>query len=110
MRIGNIVFVDSCQFLATSLDNLVKEMRKLKVVKLTNMIRHFGRNDIYFENGCYPYEYMTDESAGRNRASDEVGLLQLPGRQARRRAAVVDRASTSRATTTNRAMRCTLST
>ena len=28
LKIGNIVFVDSCQFLATSLDNLVKALRK----------------------------------------------------------------------------------
>jgi len=41
-----IVFVDLCQFLATSLDNLVKEMRKLGEEKFANTIRHFGRNDV----------------------------------------------------------------
>jgi len=58
--IGNIVFVDSCHFLAISLDNLVKAMRKSGVEKFTNTIRHFGRDDVYFEKGCYPYEYTTD--------------------------------------------------
>jgi len=28
LKIGNIIFVDSCQFLATTLDNLMKALRK----------------------------------------------------------------------------------
>lgn len=51
--IGNIVFVDSCEFLAASLDNLMK-MRKSGVQKSANAIRHFGCEDVYFENSCYP--------------------------------------------------------
>jgi len=63
LQIGNIVFVDSCQFLATTLDNLVKALRKSGVDKFVNTVRHFGNDDdAYFEKGCYPYEYMTDES------------------------------------------------
>jgi len=63
LKISNIVFVDSCQFLATSLDNLVKALRKLGVHKFANTIGHFGSDDdAYFEKGCYLYEYMTDES------------------------------------------------
>jgi len=63
LKIGNIVFVDSCQFLATSLNNLLKALRKSGVDKFANTIRHFGGDDdAYFEKGCYPYEYMTDES------------------------------------------------
>ena len=62
-KIGNIVFVDSCQFLATSLDNLVKALRKSGVNGFANTIRHFGDDDdAYYEKGCYPYEHMTDES------------------------------------------------
>ena len=62
LKIGNIVFVDSCQFLATSLDNLVKALRKSGVDKFANTIRHFGgEDDVYFGKGCYPYEYITDE-------------------------------------------------
>ena len=62
LKIGNIVFVDLCQFLTTSLDNLVKALRKSGVDKFANTIRHFGCDDDYFEKGCYAYEYMTDES------------------------------------------------
>jgi len=62
LKIGNIVFVNSCQFLATSLDNLVKALRKSGVDKFATL-RHFsGEDDAYFEKGCYPYEYMTDET------------------------------------------------
>jgi len=63
LKIGNIVFVDSCKFLATFLDNCVKALRKSGVDKFGNTIRHFGGDDdTYFEKGCYPYEYMTDET------------------------------------------------
>ena len=51
LKIGNVVFVDSCQFLITFLDNLVKAMRKWVVKEFKNTIRHFGR-DNYFEKGC----------------------------------------------------------
>jgi len=51
LRIGNIVFVDSCQFFATTLDNLVEEMTKAGVEKLAKMMRHFGHDDVYFEKG-----------------------------------------------------------
>jgi len=62
LKIVNIVFVDSCQFLATSLDNLVKALRKSGVDKFSNTIRHFGSDDAYFEKGCCPYEYMMEKS------------------------------------------------
>ena len=71
LKIGNIVFVDSCQFLATSLDNLVKALRKSGVDKFANTIRYFGsEDDAYFEKGCYPYEYIMDETK-----LDETELL-----------------------------------
>ena len=50
--------------------NLMKEIRKYGVEKFANTIRHFGHDDVYFEKGCYPYEYMTDESK-----LDETELL-----------------------------------
>jgi len=62
LKITNIVFVDWCQFLATSLDNLVKALRKSGIDMFANTIRHFCSHDTYFEKGCYLYEYMTDES------------------------------------------------
>jgi len=64
LKILNIVFMDACQFLATSLDNLVKALQKSGVDKFANTNRHFGNDDdyAYFEKGCYPYQYMTDES------------------------------------------------
>jgi len=60
LSIGNVVFVDSCQFLAESLDNLVKAMRNSRLDDFVHTTRHFGRNDLFFKKGSYPYEYMTD--------------------------------------------------
>jgi len=55
LKIGNIVFVDSCQFLATSLNNLVKALQKSGVDKFANTVKHFrSDDDAYFEKGCYP--------------------------------------------------------
>ena len=61
LSIGNIGFVDSMQFLAASLDNLVKEMRNSGLDDFTHMTRHFGRTlKLFFKKGSYPYEYMTN--------------------------------------------------
>ena len=62
LSIGNVVFVDSMQFLAASLDNLVKEMRNSRLDDFVHTTRHFGQNDLFYKKGSYPYEYMTDAS------------------------------------------------
>ena len=63
LKIGNIVFVDSCQFLAASLDELVKSMRKSGLQdEFVHTTRHFGRNELFLKKGIYPYEHMTDAS------------------------------------------------
>jgi len=56
LQIGNLVFVDSFQFLATSLNSLVKEMRKSGINDFVHTMCHFGKNEAYFEKGCYPYD------------------------------------------------------
>ena len=61
LRIGNLVFTDSCHFLA-SFDNLVKILKKSGPDNFVHTINHFGNADEYFEKGSYPYDYMTDES------------------------------------------------
>jgi len=82
LKIRNIVLVDSSQFIATSLDNLVKALRKSGVDKFANTIRYFGGDDDpYFEKGCYPYEYDRRDEAERDRAAAQVGLLQSAHRQ-----------------------------
>ena len=60
LKIGNVVFVDSCQFLETSLDELVKSMRKSGLQDdFVHTTRHFGRNELFLKRGIYPYEHMT---------------------------------------------------
>ena len=83
LKIGNVVFIDSCQFLATSLDELVKSMRKSGLQgDFVHTTRHFGRNELFLKKGIYPYEHMTDatkfdetelpaKSAFYNRLRDE---------------------------------------
>jgi len=44
---GNVVFIDSMQFLAASLDNLVKKMRKSGLDDFTHTTRQFGRNECF---------------------------------------------------------------
>jgi len=58
LHIGNLLFVDSFQFTATSLDKLCKGMRKEGVDDFVHTTRHFGRDDIFYRKGIYPYDYV----------------------------------------------------
>jgi len=51
LSIGNVVFVDSCQFLVESLDNFVKAKRNSGLDDFVHATRHFGRNDLFFKKG-----------------------------------------------------------
>ena len=62
LKIGSVVFVDTYQFLAASLDDLVTDLHKSGVDNFFHTIRHFGRDDLFFQKGIYPYDYMSDES------------------------------------------------
>jgi len=62
LKIGSVVFVDTYQFLAASLDDLVTDLHKSGVDDFVHTIRHFGRDDLFFHKGIYPYDYMSDES------------------------------------------------
>ena len=52
-------FIDSFQFLSSSLDSLVKKLNKDDSKYLS---QEFNRNklDLVKQKGFYPYEYMTD--------------------------------------------------
>ena len=53
-----IRFLDSCKFMASSLDKLVKNLDK---DKLTSTKRYFNHNEdfeLVSKKGVYPYEYM----------------------------------------------------
>jgi len=62
LHIGNLLFVDSFQFMAASLDELCKGMRKEGVGDFVHMTRYFGRNDIFYQKGIYPYDYVNGPS------------------------------------------------
>ena len=61
-QIGNLKFMDSFQFLSSSLDNFVSLLLKSGKQNFQNTIKYLGDNDLVFAKGVYPYSYMTDRS------------------------------------------------
>ena len=58
-EVGNLRFLDSFQFMSTSLENLVSLLLKSGRHKFTNTVRYLGNHDLVFAKGVYPYSYMT---------------------------------------------------
>ena len=58
-QVGNLWFLDSFQFMSTSLENLVSLLLKSGRKKFVNTTRHLGAEDPVFAKGIYPYSYMT---------------------------------------------------
>jgi len=56
--IGNLLFVDSFQFMAALLDELCKGMRKEGVDDFVHTTHYFGHDEIYYQKGIYPYDYV----------------------------------------------------
>ena len=54
----NFRFLDSCQFLAASLENLVSTLLKSGKDKFVHTSRHFPNCDLLLQKGIYPYEHM----------------------------------------------------
>ena len=55
-QVGNLRFIDSFQFLSTSLDNLVSLLLKSGRDKFSHTTKFLGQ---VFAKGIYPYSYMT---------------------------------------------------
>jgi len=70
LRIGNLLFVDLFQFMAASLDELCKGMRKEGIDDFVHTTRYFGHDDIFYQKGIYPYDYVNGPSK-----LDETALL-----------------------------------
>jgi hypothetical protein len=51
-------FIDSFQFLSTSLEKLVCNLRESGLENFHHTIRHFGSDPIHFSKGVYCYEYV----------------------------------------------------
>ena len=54
---NKLIFIDSLQFLTSSLDSLVKKLGDFKYLS-----QKFGSNvlDLVKQKGFYPYDYMND--------------------------------------------------
>jgi len=61
-QIGNLRFLDSFQFLSTSLDNLVSLLLRSGKESFCHTTKFLGHDDVVFAKGVYPYSYMTDRS------------------------------------------------
>ena len=61
-QVGNLRFLDSFQFLSTSLENLVSLLLKSGRNKFIHTTKHLGDHDLVFAKGVYPYSYMTDHT------------------------------------------------
>jgi len=60
VQIDSIRFLDSFQFLTSSLDKLVSTTARDNTDKFVHTKRHFGSDDPnIFKNSVYPYEYVT---------------------------------------------------
>ena len=58
-QIGKLRFLDSFQFLSTSLENLVSVLLKSGKDKFHNTTKYLGNDDMVFAKGVYPYSYMS---------------------------------------------------
>ena len=60
VQIDSIRFLDSFQFLTSTLDKLVSTMARDNTDKFVHTKRHFGSNNPNIvQKGVYPYEYVT---------------------------------------------------
>ena len=58
-EVGKLRFLDSFQFLSTSLDELVSLLLKSGKDKFKHTTKYLGNDDIVFSKGVYCYSYMT---------------------------------------------------
>jgi len=58
-QVGKLRFLDSFQFMSTSLENLVSPLLKCGREKIVNTTQHLRNDDLVFAKSVYPYSYMT---------------------------------------------------
>jgi len=82
VQIGNVLFLDSFQFLSASLDTLVATLAKSGKEKYRHTNRYttmyVGERDYLLQKGVFCYNYMTDHSKFDDIAKRQI--LQPPER------------------------------
>ena len=58
-QVANLRFLDSFQFMSTSLENLVSLLLKSRREYFPNTIRYLADDDLVFAKGIYLYSYVT---------------------------------------------------
>jgi len=61
-QIGNMKFLDSFNFLPSSLENLVDLLLKSGKENFRHTIKYLGDTEFTFRKGVYPYSWVTDRS------------------------------------------------
>jgi len=74
-EIGYIRFLDSYQFLSTSLENLVSLLLKSGRDKFANTTKYLSNHDLVFAKGVYPYSYMSSPEKFAETATANRGIL-----------------------------------
>ena len=69
-EVGKLRFLDSFQFMSTSLDELVSLLHKSDKSQFVHTAKYLGNDDAVFAKGVYPYSYMTSR--------DKFAETQLP--------------------------------
>jgi len=57
-EVGKVRFLDSFQFLSTSLSNLTEMLLKSGKENFVYTTKYFGEDDLLYAKGVYPYSYM----------------------------------------------------
>ena len=58
-QVGNVRFLDSFQFLSSSLDHLVSLLLKSGKDRFVHTAKYLGDDEMVFAKGVFPYAYMT---------------------------------------------------
>jgi len=62
-EIGKLRFLDSFQFLPSSLEKLVEALHTAGESKFERTTKHFPNTKLIFDKGVYPYSYMTSRDS-----------------------------------------------
>ena len=73
LQIGNLMFTDLCQFLASSLDNLVKILKKSGSDQFLHTSEHYGTSEEYYETQ-FAETALPPKEAFYNKLTNSISL------------------------------------
>jgi len=76
-EVGKLRFLDSFQFLSTSLDELVSLLLKSGKDKFKHTTKYLGNDELFFTKGVYCYSYMTDRNKFAETKLPPIEMFQI---------------------------------